>query len=198
MSTAPTARVAKGPPVTVTNGSVTEMLVKIALPVLVTVKLYVIVSPTETPAGNELSAYVPCFSNLMEGTYTGIIIVAGSQLVGFNFSQIVYTIVYVPAGVPAGTDTTPVVVFRVGTGAPPIEVATVVTAIFTLVTVAWAPLRVSIPLPLSSKTLPIFALPIIPLEEARVSSCATIAALVTGTNTVADEQFVGFNFSQIW
>ena len=133
----------------------------------------------------------------MEGTYTGIIIVAGSQLVGFNFSQIVYTIVYVPAGVPAGTDTTPVVVFRVGTGAPSIEVAAVVTAIFTLVTVACAPFKVSIPLPLFARALPALAFPLVPLEAARVSSCATIAALFTGTNTVVVEQLAGFNFSQI-
>ena len=45
--------------------------------------------------------------------------IAVSQLVArFKFSQIWYVIVYVPAGVPAGTDTTPVVVFKVGTKAP--------------------------------------------------------------------------------
>ena len=43
---APTARVAKGPPVTTALTSVTVMLVRVTLPVLVTTKLYTIVSPT--------------------------------------------------------------------------------------------------------------------------------------------------------
>ena len=41
------------------------------------------------------------------------------QFVGFSCSQIVYVIVYTPAGVPAGTSTRPVAGFSTGTGPPP-------------------------------------------------------------------------------
>ena len=43
----------------------------------------------------------------MQDWSTSTVIVAVSQFVGFNISQIVYSNVYVPAGVPASTSTVP-------------------------------------------------------------------------------------------
>jgi len=40
----------------------------------------------------------------INGALTGIVTVAESQLSGYCLSQILYTIEYEPAGVPAGTD----------------------------------------------------------------------------------------------
>ena len=66
------------------------------------------------------------------GVVTIIVTVAGSQFAsGFNFSHKLYTIVYVPAGVPAGTETCPVNGSKIGTGFPFIGVAGVVTVIVT-------------------------------------------------------------------
>ena len=85
-----------------------------------------------------------------------------------------YAIVYVPAGVPAGTETCPVAVSIDGTGAPPIEVAGVVTVILTWVIVAWTPFKVSAPLSLLFKIFPIFGLLVVPSPPAKASSWAII------------------------
>jgi hypothetical protein len=71
---------------------------------------------------------------------------AGSQFVGFTISQISYVIVYVPAGVPAATVTAPVAGFKVtfGSGTS--------TLIVTVASVAGAPFKVSLPLPLFAST----------------------------------------------
>ena len=69
--------------------------------------------------------------------------------------------VYVPAGVPAGTATTPVAGFSAGTGPPPIDVAGVLTASVALPvapTVAGEPLTVSL-----LRALPAVGLPVAPL-----------------------------------
>ena len=107
-------------------------------------------------------------------------------------------IVYVPAGVPTGTDTTPVVVLRVGTNPPLIGVAGVVTVIVTRARFAnGVPFKVSGPFPLLGNTFPRLAFPTIPIVEGIVSSLATIVAAETGTVTTAVSQLVGFKISQI-
>ena len=130
---------------------------------------------------------------------TGIVTYAKSQLLGFNIWQIWYLIVYVPAGVPIGTDTTPVDVLRVGTNPPPIGVAGLITVIVTRARLAnGVPFKVSGPLPLVDNTLPRFVFPTKPLVEGIVSSWATIGAALTGIVTTAVSQLFGFKTSQIW
>ena len=64
---APTAKLI-APPLTVTNGSLTVTLVNGTFPVLVTTKLYVMVSPTfVTPIGAVESTYVPSFVIAIDG-----------------------------------------------------------------------------------------------------------------------------------
>ena len=57
---------------------------------------------------------------------TGIVTIAVSQSDGFEALQILYVIVYVPAGVPAGITTLPVAKSIEGTDPPLIEVAGVI------------------------------------------------------------------------
>ena len=128
--------------------------------------------------------------------------IAVSQLVArFKFSQIWYVIVYVPAGVPAGTDTTPVVVFKVGTKAPG-EAG--VAGVTTVIVISerfnnGLPFKVSGPEPLSGSTFPTEGLPVAPLVEGNKSFCATIGATPTGIVMIAVSQLVArFKFSQIW
>ena len=135
---------------------------------------------------------------IIAGGVTVTVTVAGSQLVGFNFSHKLYTIVYVPAGVPAGTETCPVNGSITGTGFPFIGVAGVVTVILTWEIRAWTPFKVSEPLPLLLNTFPIFGFPVVPLPPERASFWATIAAAETETETVAVSQLVGLKTSQIW
>ena len=98
-----------------------------------------------------------------------------------------------PTGVPAGTDTIPVVGSSTGTLAPAVAgVADVRTVALMAANVTGAPFSVSL-----VKALTTEALPVAPLVAACVSSVATIAAAETGTVTVAVEQLVGFSFSQI-
>ena len=110
------------------------------------------------------------------GAVTVIVTVAGSQfVVGFTFSHKLYSIVYVPAGVPIGTETWPVAVSIDGTAPPPIEVAGVVTVMFTWVITAGEPFKVSAPLPLLFKIFPALGFPVVPLPPLSASFWAMIA-----------------------
>ena len=100
--------------------------------------------------------------------------------------------VYVPAGVPAGTETLPVVGFSVGTGAPPIDVAGVVTVVFTFAGTTATPFNMSL-----ASALTTDGLPVAPFTFAGVSLVATIGAALTTIVAVAVEQLSGFRFSQI-
>ena len=114
------------------------------------------------------------------------------MVVRFKFSQIWYVIKYVPAGVPLGTEIKPVVVFKVGkTPVVPAGVTTVIVIAVRLI--SGLPFKVSGPEPLAGSTLPKLAFPVAPLVEGIKSFCATIAAAVTGTVTIAVSQFKGFN-----
>ena len=86
-----------------------------------------------------------------------------------------------PAGVPAGTLTTPVAGSMLGTGAPGLAgVAGVATASVALLTVAEAPLTES-----PVKALPALGLPVAPLTPLMVSLVATTGAEPTVTLIVA-------------
>ena len=97
-----------------------------------------------------------------------------------------------PAGVPAGTETLPVIVFSAGTGPPPIDVAGVVTEVFTFAGTTVTPFNMSL---VSAFTTD--GLPVAPFTLGGVSLVATISAAFTTTVAVAVEQFSGFRFSQI-
>ena len=95
---------------------------------------------------------------------------------------------------PAGTVTSPVAMFSVGTGAPSaLGAAGVVTAKVVLTVVAGALFNVSAPVPVKALPTTDVTAPL----PVNVSSFATIGALPTVTFAVVDEQFVGFSFSQI-
>ena len=98
-----------------------------------------------------------------------------------------------PAGVLAGTETWPVAISSVGTGAPGLAgVAGVVTETLIWASVTWVPLRVSPAI--TSSTL---GAPFAPLTPATVSASAAIVAATTVTEMVAVLQLVGLSFSQI-
>ena len=100
---------------------------------------------------------------------------------------------YVPAGVPAGTEIRPVAGFSVGTGAPGLAgVAGVNTDTSTFAKVTGAPFSVS-----PSSTFSTSAAPVAPFTPATLSGSATIGAATTVTEIVAVWQFVGFAVSQI-
>ena len=103
--------------------------------------------------------------------------------------------VYGPAGVPAGTDTTPSAGFILGTGLPACKgVAGVLTTTVAFTVVAGKPLIVS-----PVKALPAFGFPVAPFTPTIVSLVATIGVGSTVTVIVASLQFDGatpaFNFS---
>ena len=83
-------------------------------------------------------------------------------------------IVYVPAGVPAGTSTSPVVGLSVGTGSPGLfGVAGVTTLKVALLVVAGAPFSVS-----PSNAFVTAVAPVAPLIPAALSFVATITAKI--------------------
>ena len=91
--------------------------------------------------------------------------------------------------------TCPVVPSIVGTGAPPIETAGIVTVRFTWSIVILTPFRVSFPFPLFFKTFPALEFPLAPSMSINLSSCAIItgaggAGTVTVIVTVAESQLI--------
>ena len=123
------------------------------------------------------------------GVATVTTAVALLQLPGFNFSQIWYTIVYVPAGVLLGTVILPVWVSSVGVAVPgAFGVAGVTTPMVTV----WV---VVVAVPIWS--LSITDLVLVPVVKVKVSADAVIVGVATVTTAVALLQLPGFNFSQI-
>ena len=101
--------------------------------------------------------------------------------------------VYVPAGVFAGTSTRPVTVSSTGTGPPFIGVAGDVTvAVIALGTIV-TPLSVSL-----AKALIMSLPPVAPFTAGGVSPEAAIAGAATTTVAIAFAQLFGFRRSQIW
>ena len=109
------------------------------------------------------------------------------QFVGLSCSQIWYVTVYVPAGVPGATTTSPVAGFSVTFG---FVVAVCVST--TVASVAGAPFSVSFTSTFGTATPPAAPFATVPL-----SGFATIAAAPTVTVTWATSQFDGFRISQI-
>ena len=114
------------------------------------------------------------FTALITGAGHVIVTIAVSQFVGAAFSQIWYVMVYVPAGVPAGTEICPVAGLTLGTGPPLIEAAGVTTVRFTWLIVTATPPNVSGPLPFEVNTLPTFVFPVVPLIDPMLSLIASI------------------------
>ena len=128
---------------------------------------------------------------------TTIVIVAVAQLLRFNLSQMVYARVYVPAGIPAGTDTLPLAAI-VAPVMPPLEV----NVIWTAVAAKTFPLMVSFVI-----TLPAIP-PVTPFtfELLKLSLTALITNDVVNIGgagstkicKVAFAQFAGVALSQTW
>src|SRR5690606_28070340 len=127
---------------------------------------------------------------------TRTVMYALSQFVGFNTSQIRYSILYSPGNVPLGTEMIPVSVSSSGTisvaptGLPSFSVPTTVVVILSNVT--GCPFRRSL-----VRALPTFGSPVDPLTSYRPSSLAWIGADPTITIATVLSQLSGFNTSQI-
>ena len=125
---------------------------------------------------------------------TVMVAVVVAQFVGLSFSHSLYGMVYVPAGVPGGTETMPVAGSSAGTGCPAATPAGKTIG----------PLGAKIALPVAPKvggvmpltvslvsTLPALVLPVAPLATVTVSGVAIIGAGSTVTVIVASLQLVG-------
>ena len=77
------ARLESGPPLTVTSGSVTVTFVRVTLPVLVTVKAYVIWSPAFWMPSLFASTYVPVFSRAMDAAPARVCVSSSGSVYGW-------------------------------------------------------------------------------------------------------------------